>query len=417
MIKKGYNVGCLFFQPIDWGSITSSLVICMGIKMKLLHLGDLHIGKSVCDFSMIADQKYMLEQILEMISNEQIDMVLIAGDVYDKAIPSEESVKLLDYFLCRLSALGTETFMISGNHDSHERLNFGSSLFENNKIHICAKYNGSLYKKVCQDGLGKINVYLLPFIKASQVVHFYPDVGIASYEDAVRTVLAQSKIDTSERNIIVAHQFVAGKSQEPLLAGSEGAGVVNVGAVEKIGVDCFDYFDYVALGHIHCPQKIGRETVRYSGSLLKYSLSEVNNEKSFPVVTFGKKGDVTVELLKLKPRREMRHLKGKLKQLLDRNNIKSPEDYVYVTLTDEEPIPDVMGIFQQYYPNTMKISYDNAHTREGEQKDITKAVKEKSFPQLISDFYEMMYGCEISSEELQIMIDLAGEAGVADEAD
>lgn len=383
--------------------------------MKILHLGDLHIGKSVCDFSMIADQKYMLEQILEIISHYEIDMVLIAGDVYDKAVPSEESVKLLDYFLCRLSAMGTETFMISGNHDSHERLNFGSSLFESNQIHICAKYNGSLYKKQCEDESGKINVYLLPFIKASQVAHFYPDAKIASYEDAVRTVLAQSEIDTSERNILVAHQFVAGKSQDPLLAGSEGAAVVNVGTVEKIGADCFDHFDYVALGHIHSPQKIGRETVRYSGSLLKYSLSEVNNEKSFPVVSLGKKGEVTVELLKIKPLREMRHLKGKLKQLLDRNNIKSPEDYIYVTLTDEEPIPDVMSIFQQYYPNTMKISYDNAHTREAEQKDMTKVVKEKSFSQLISDFYGMMYGCEISQEELQIMMNAAGEAGVIDE--
>lgn len=383
--------------------------------MKVLHLGDLHIGKSVCDFSMIEDQRYMLEQILEMIPQYGIHMVLIAGDVYDKAIPSEEAVRLLDYFLCRLAKMDIETFIISGNHDSDERLNFGSSLFENNKIHICAKYNGKIYKKECRDEFGKVNVYLLPFVKASQVKEFYPNEPIASYDDAVRTVLAHAELDVSERNILVAHQFVAGKSQEPQLAGSEGVSVLNVGTIEKIGADCFDDFDYVALGHIHSPQQIGRETVRYSGSLLKYSLSEVNNEKSVPVITLGKKGEVMVELIKKKPLRDMRHLKGKLEQLLVQENIKSEDDYIYATLTDEEPVPDVMGIFQQYYKNTMKIIYDNAHTKEAEQADLAKKVQEKSFPKLISDFYQMMYGCEMSDEEMKIMLKVAGEAGVINE--
>lgn len=385
--------------------------------MKLLHLGDLHIGKSVCDFNMIEDQKYMLEQVLNIIDKQEIDAVLVAGDVYDKSIPSEEAVRLLDWFLCRLSEMNTETFLISGNHDSDERLHFGSSLFEANKIHISAKYDGTVYKRVLQDKFGKVNIYLLPFVKASQVRYFYPDENIASYEDAVKTALAHGEINPSERNILVAHQFVAGKSEEPRLGGSEGAATINVGTIEKIGIDCFDDFDYVALGHIHSPQKIGRDTVRYSGSLLKYSLSEADNTKSVPVVTLEEKGQVSVDLIELKPLRDMRHLKGRMDQLLNPKNIVSPEDYIYVTLTDDDPVDNVMGIFQQYYPNTMKIVYDNAHTREVKQIDITNITQEKSYPQLISDFYRMMYGCEISDEELRMMKEAAREAGVIDEAD
>lgn len=385
--------------------------------MKILHISDLHIGKTVNDFSMIDDQKYMLGQVLNIIEKENIDALLIAGDVYDKAIPSEEAVKVLDSFLSSLSDKGIETFIISGNHDSDERLHFGSSLFEKNNIHIAAKYNGSLYKKTCRDEYGEINIYLLPFIKASQVKHFYPDEKIESYDDAVRTVLSHADIHPEERNILAAHQFVAGYGEEPAFGGSESAAVLHVGTVEKVGADCFDGFDYVALGHIHSPQKVGRETIRYSGSLLKYSFSEVNNDKSAPVVTFGAKGEVSVAFAPLKPLRDMRHIKGKMEQLLEKKYIKAPDDYVFVTLTDEETVNEAMGIFRQYYPNTMKISYDNAHTREMEQTALTESAQERTFSELVSDFYRMMYGCDISDEEMKIMQEAAKEAGVINETD
>lgn len=359
----------------------------------------------------------MLQQVLALIEKQEADAVLIAGDVYDKSIPSEEAVRLLDWFLCRLSELGTETFMISGNHDSDERLHFGSSLFEAKKIHISAKYQGTVYKRECRDKFGRVNIYLLPFIKASQVRYFYPEEDIRTYEDAVRAVLAHGEVDPAERNILVAHQFVAGQGGDPRLGGSESAATVNVGTVERIGAHCFDAFDYVALGHIHSPQRVGRDTVRYSGSLLKYSLSEVNDTKSVPIVTLGEKGSVSVELAELKPLRDMRHLKGRMEQLLRTGNIVSPEDYIYVTLTDEDPVDNAMGIFRQYYPNTMKIVYDNAHTRETAQADITDITRDKSFPELIADFYRMMYGCDISEEELRMVKEAAGEAGVINEAD
>ena len=385
--------------------------------MKFLHIADLHLGKSLKEFDLFKDQEYILNQILEIIKEKSVDAVLIAGDVYDKAIPSEAATNLLDYFLCSLSKIGVKTFIISGNHDSDDRLNYGSSLFKTNQIFICSKYNGSLDKYTVEDAQGEVDIYLLPFVKAAQVRHFFPEEEISSYEDAVKVILEKAGVDFKRRNIIVAHQFVTGRTEDPALGGSEGIGTQSVGLVEKIGYDCFDGFDYVALGHIHSPQKVGREEVRYSGSPLKYSLSEANNQKSIPVVELGKKGEVSIELIPLKPLRDLRHVKGKLKILLDKENIKARDDFIYATLTDENIINDAMGIFQQIYPNTVSIDYDNSHTKAMEHVDISKIAENKSFAELIGDFYHMIYVCEISEEEMNYMRMVAREAGVINEAD
>ncbi len=385
--------------------------------MKLMHLGDLHLGKSLGDFDLNEDQKYILDQILGIIDEREVDGILIAGDVYDRAVPSESATNLLDYFLKCLADKKVKTFMISGNHDSDDRLNYGSSLFAANHIYISAQFMGNLYRQTVIDEHGEADIYLLPFVKASQVRHFYPEEKIESYDDAVRTILAHAQIDPGKRNILVAHQFVAGKGADPELGGSESAGTQSVGLVEKIGYDCFDGFDYVALGHIHSPQSVGRKEVRYSGSPLKYSLSEVGNDKSVPVITLGEKGDVEIELVKLRPMRDMRHLKGPIEKLLDRENITSPEDFIYATLTNEDIIDDAMGILQQVYPNTVKIDYDNSRTREIDRIDIANIAEQKSFDELIGDFYRKMYGCDISEEEMQVMKEAAKEAGVIDETD
>ena len=385
--------------------------------MKLLHIGDLHLGKSLGDFDLIGDQKYILDQILGIIKEKAVDGVLIAGDVYDKAVPSEAAVNLLDYFLSSLSRSGVSTFMISGNHDSDDRLNYGSDLFAANQIYIASKYDGTLYRRTVTDAHGEADIYLLPFVKASQVKHFFPDAEIATYDDAVRLILAHAGIDPDRRNIIVAHQFVTGRSEDPSLGGSESVGTQSVGLVEKIGYDCFDAFDYAALGHIHSPQKVGREEVRYAGSPLKYSLSEVNNTKSVPIITLGEKGNVSLELIPLRPMRDLRHIKGPMKMLLDKTNITDPDDFIYVTLTDEDTVNDAMGIFQQVYPNTVKIDYDNSHTRAIEQVDISSIAENKSFSELIGDFYRLMYQCEMSEEEMKYMKVAAQEAGMIDETD
>lgn len=385
--------------------------------MKFLHLGDLHLGKTLGDFDLIEDQRYILDQLLCIADNESIDGVFIAGDVYDKSVPSEAATKLLDYFLIGLAQKGIRVFMVSGNHDSDERLNYGSTLFAQNQIFISAVFDGILHKQSLFDGDKEIDIYMLPFVKASQVKHYFPDRKIESYDDAVRTIIGNTHINKKNTNILVAHQFVAGKGEDPALAGSEGVGTQSVGMVEKIGYNCFDDFDYVALGHIHSPQRVGKDEIRYSGSPLKYSLGEANNEKSVPLITISAEERVRIELIPLKPRRDLRHIKGTMKALLDKKNIEAPEDFIYVTLTDEDITNDAMGIFQQVYPNTIRIDYDNSHTREIEQVDIGRIAENKPFPELIGDFYKLMYGCEITKEEMDVMKAAAREAGVINEAD
>ena len=252
--------------------------------MKLLHLGDLHLGKTLGDFDLNEDQRYILDQILCIADKESIDAVLIAGDVYDKSIPSEAATRLLDYFLVELAKKEIKVFMVSGNHDSDDRLNFGSTLFASNQIFISAVFDGTLPKQSLADGDTEINIYMLPFVKASQVRHYFPNETIENYDDAVRTIIKSTPINRNHKNILVAHQFVAGKGEDPALSGSEGVGTQSVGTIEKIGYDCFDEFDYVALGHIHSSQGVGRDEIRYAGSPLKYSLSEANNEKSVPLI-------------------------------------------------------------------------------------------------------------------------------------
>lgn len=244
--------------------------------MKFLHLGDLHLGKTLGDFDLIEDQRYILNQILGIAEKESIDGVLIAGDVYDKSVPREAATKLLDEFLIKLAKKRIKVFMVSGNHDSDERLNYGSTLFASNQIFISAVFDGTLHKQSYADGDTEIDIYMLPFVKASQVRHYFPEEEIASYDDAVRIIIRNTPINKKNKNILLAHQFVAGKGDDPALAGSESIGTQSVGMVEKIGYDCFDDFDYVALGHIHSPQKVGREEIMYAGSPLKYSRSEAN---------------------------------------------------------------------------------------------------------------------------------------------
>lgn len=384
--------------------------------MKLIHLGDLHLGRSLGEFDLIEDQKYILGQILDLIDKEKVDAVLIAGDVFDKSIPSEAAVNLLDSFLKDLVSRNVKVFMISGNHDSDDRLNYGKWTFEKQGVYISAIYDGELDCHVLKDGDTEINIYMLPFVKASQVRHVYPDETIDTYEDAVRLVIDKAGIDESKCNIVIAHQFVAGK-EDPLLSGSESIGTQNVGTVEKVGYDCFSKFDYVALGHIHSAQKVGRDLCRYSGTPLKYSLKEINDKKSVPLITVNGKNDISFELVLLNPKRDVRHIRGKMEELLDPANISSPDDFIYATLTDEDIIDNVMGIFQQSYPNTVKVDFDNSRTREVENVDISQIAENRTFEDLISDFYKQVYGCDISDEEMAVMREAAREAGVLNEAD
>lgn len=379
--------------------------------MKLLHLGDIHLGKNVNEFSMIDDQRYILAKILGIVEENDIDAVLIAGDVYDRAVPSEEAVKLLDWFLTAVSHMGKSVFMISGNHDSDERLQFGRELLRAKGVHIAGRYDGVVEHIEMEDEFGPLRVWLLPYVKASRVAHFFPEGDTSTYDAAFRTALAVCDVNENERNVILVHQFVTGKSEEPILAGSEST-MVSVGTVEKISSDCFDKFDYVAMGHIHGCQSVGRESCRYAGSPLKYSLNqrEIESKKTVPIITLEEKGNVKIELAPLIPKRELRHLRGTLKDLLV--NAVDTEDYIYATLTDEDVQFDAMARLQEIYPNIMKLDYDNVATRAIQEENELSDTDGKSFDELISDFYEWMNGRKPSDDEWEILLEVAKEAGV-----
>ena len=376
--------------------------------MKLMHLGDLHLGKSLNEFNLIEDQRFILERLLEIADREAVDAVLICGDVYDRAVPGEAAVQLLDRFLTRLSEAGKKVFMISGNHDSDERLNFASRMLEKSGVFITGRYDGRLGHVEISDEYGPVHFWMLPYVKASRVKHFFPEETIENYDDAVRTAIRREDIDPSVRNVILAHQFVVGAS-DPELAGSETA-LASVGTLDRISWECFTDFDYGALGHIHRNQPVGRETLRYAGSPLKYSLekNELEQEKTVTLVELKEKGTVEVRQLPLEPLRQIRRLRGTLEELIQ--NAVDPQDYIYATLTDEQTQIDAMARLQNVYPFTMKLDYDNGTLLEG--LEPAAASEARDFPTLMKDFYRWILGKEPSEEEMAILEDAAREAEV-----
>ena len=340
--------------------------------MKIIHLADLHIGKRVNEFSMIDDQKYILNQILKIIDKEKPDAVIIAGDVYDKQVPSIEAVELLDSFISDISKRKTTTFIISGNHDSAERLAFGSSLMAMGKIYISPVYNGKISKYTLKDDFGSANFYLLPFVKPSHVKRFFPDEKIESYTDAIKVVVDNLKLDTSEINILIAHQFVTGASRTE----SEE---ISVGGLDNVDASVFEDFDYVALGHIHRPQKIGTERIRYCGTPLKYSFSEVNDTKSVSIIEINSKEDFNLRTIPLVPKRDMRKIRGTYEELITKTSYESTntDDYIHVTLTDEFNVADAIQKLRVIYKNIMKLEYDNMRTRESRKINLDDISKRK----------------------------------------
>ena len=327
--------------------------------MKFLHLADLHLGKRVNGFSMLEDQAHILRQILAILDNEQPDGVLIAGDVYDKSVPSVEAVELLDGFLTELRARGVPVLLISGNHDSPERLAFGGRVMDSCGIHISPVYGGALAPVTLQDEFGPVHVWLLPFVKPTHVRRWFPDADIESYTDAVAEAVAHMDIDTAARNVLVTHQFVTGGTR----SGSEE---LSVGGTDNVDSGVFAPFDYVALGHLHGAQHIGRETIRYAGSPLKYSFSEARQHKSVTVVTLGEKGDVQVRTVALTPLRELREIRGSYDELTARSFYEHTtyrSDYLHLILTDEQDVFDAMSRLRTIYPYLMTLDYDNARTR------------------------------------------------------
>ncbi len=362
--------------------------------MKFIHLSDLHIGKRVNEFSMLEDQKYILEKILETAEAEAADGVILAGDLYDKPVPPAEAVRVLDAFLTRLAEMGMPVFVVSGNHDSAERVAFGAQLFSGRGVYVSPVYDGKVEYISQRDSFGEVRVYLLPFVKPAVVRHVFEEEEIDSYQDAVRAAVEHMEVDPAVRNVLVAHQFVTGAAR------CESEEIL-VGGLDNVDAAVFDRFDYVALGHIHSPQHVGRETVRYCGTPLKYSFSEAGQEKSVTVVELGDKGDVGIRKIPLKPLRDMRRIRGSYMEVTDRAFYQdmNMEDYVQITLTDEEDVPDGMQKLRVIYPNLMRLEYDNTRTRESGDVNGACEVEQKSELELFGEFYELQNNQAMSGKQ------------------
>lgn len=380
--------------------------------MKLIHLSDLHLGKRVNEFSMLEDQRYILGEILNIIDREQPHGVIIAGDVYDKSVPPTEAVALLDDFLAALAGRAVPVFLISGNHDSPERIAFGGRLMARSGVHLAPVYHGKVAPITLTDAHGPVNLYLLPFLKPTHVRRFFPEREISTYTDALATAIEAMGVDPTVRNVLVTHQFVTGAAR----CDSEE---ISVGGSDNVDVSVFDPFDYVALGHIHGPQQVGREGVRYCGTPLKYSFSEVSHKKSVTVVELEEKGKLAVRTVPLVPQRDLVELRGTYEELTFRGFYQGtsyPEDYVHITLTDEEDIPDAVRKLRVIYPYLMKLDYDNRRTRTEVSLEGAQDVQQKSPLELLEEFYQQQNGQPMGQEQQAFARGLMEQIWEEDEA-
>ena len=362
--------------------------------MKLIHLSDLHIGKRVNEVSMLEDQAYILDQISAIIGEEAPDAVLIAGDVYDKTVPPAEAVTLFDDFLYRLSQQEIPVLIISGNHDSPERLAFGRRLMAAGGIHISPVYSGDITPVTLHDEYGPVHFWLLPFLKPAHVRRYAPEEAVESYTDAVRVAVARMAVDTAQRNVLLTHQFVTG-------AATCESEELSVGGSDNVDAAVFEVFDYVALGHLHGPQNIGSHRIRYCGTPLKYSFSEAQHHKSVTVVHLGSKGELELQLRPLTPRHDLRQLRGTFAGLTDRSFYAGEEtdDYLHIILTDEEDVPEALGRLRLIYPHVMKLSYDNTRTRADHVIDGAVEIRRKSPLELFGELYELQNNRPLSEQQ------------------
>lgn len=373
-----------------------------------MHLADLHLGKRVNGFSMMEDQEYILNRILEIMEEEQPDGLLIAGDVYDKTIPPAEAVRRMDDFLTAVAAKHVPAFLISGNHDSAERVAFGHQLMQGSGIWISPVYDGTIRHHTLEDRWGEVNIYLIPFLRPSVVRSFFPDVEIEDYTDALRTIIEDLQVDTSRRNVVLAHQFVTAAGALPETCDSEQ---LSVGGLDRVDGSVFSPFDYTALGHLHGPQRVGSETIRYAGSPLKYSFSELHQKKSVTVAELRAKGETKIRQIPLQPRREMTELRGTFEEILEEARKKGvPQtDYYHMILTDETDVVDALSRLREYYPNIMLLDYDNRRTRSQKEVEQLDRVEERTPGELFAALYEQQNGQEMDSDRKEYLDGLIRE--------
>lgn len=370
--------------------------------MKLIHLSDLHLGKRMDEYSLLEDQRHILGRIVEVIDRESPDAVIIAGDVYDKSVPSAEAVQLFDNFLVRLSERKLQVFVISGNHDSPERIAFGSRLMDRSGIHMSPVYDGRVEPISLNDEYGRVNIYMLPFVKPVHVRRYFVEREINSYNDALSCAVNGMGIDTACRNVLVTHQFVTGASRSE----SEE---ISVGGTDNVDASVFGDFDYVALGHLHTAQNCGSEKIRYCGTPLKYSFSEAKDTKSVTVVELAEKGALTVSTVPLTPLRDMVELRGTFDTITDAGFYEGTawkSDYTRITLTDEDEIPDAIGKLRRIYHNIVKLDYDNTRTRANAVLESIGNPEKRHPFDVFAEFFEVQNGKPMSGEQAEFMKEL-----------
>ena len=376
-----------------------------GGEMKVLHVSDLHIGKRVNGMSMLDDQRYILRQILDIAEKRQVSVLLIVGDVYDKASPSAEAVTVFDAFLTDAVAAGLHVLAIPGNHDSAERIAYAQGLLEKQGVCLPPVYAGEVERVELEDEHGPVGFWLLPFLKPGDVRRFFPDEEIGDdYSAALRAVLGACAIDQGKRNVVLSHQLVTAYGTAPDRADDE----IKLGGMDNVDVSVYDAFDYVALGHVHRPQRVGRDTVRYSGSPLKYSFSEARYDKSAALIELGEKkpGDdvgecVSFELIPLVPLHDVREVRGTLADVLAMGTAHdASQDYLHITLSDEHPQLDAMAKIHEVFPNAMMLDYDNVTVLiDRPQTQLTADPDSMDTLDLFSAFYESQVGNPLDDEQ------------------
>lgn len=364
--------------------------------MKLMHLSDLHLGKRLIDYSLIEDQQYILDQIIDIAERERPDAVLIAGDVYDRAVPPVEAVRLFDGFMDEITRRGIALLIISGNHDSEDRLAYAGRQLRKSGVYISPVYDGKIDRVTLSDAFGDVNFYLMPYVHPENVRRYFEDREIANANDAAAAILGSLGADFGGRNVILSHQFIGGGETSD----SERR---SVGTLEDVDAALYAGFDYVALGHLHKPQNIGRAdgTMRYSGTPIRYSRSELYTDKSVTMVELGAKGDVRVRELPLAPLRGMRELKGSFDELMAAGPAPgAEEDFYFIVLTDAEDIPNAAVRLRETFGHVLELSYDNARTRSEVTADMPENIEEKSPEELLRELFSKQNGVEMSDEAL-----------------
>lgn len=383
--------------------------------MRFMHISDLHIGKQVYGFSMIDEQRHILEQIIDVLESEKLKYLFIAGDVYDTQVPSLEALKLADEFFTQLSERGVNTYIISGNHDNKVRLGFTARLLEDKGLHIVTDYTGKLKSYSVFDEFGKINIYMLPYVKPAYVRPYFEDREISSYDDAVRAIIERENLNLNEKNILISHQFLSG-------ATTSESEEHPVGGLEDISADLFDNFDYVALGHLHRPQKVNKDKIRYSGSILKYSFSEINHDKKLLIAELGENKEPVIEEKTIKPLNDMRELRAEFKDIISDSTAECDRenrmDFVKVVLTDKAYQMDAVKRIRRVYPNTMRIEYCNLQGESEKDFFEDRHIDFEEEPlEIAAGFFEDRTGLELSETQRKHLQEILEKTGEGDETD